>query len=111
MKRIFFILSLVAFGLGAAWAQDAPQAKNLKIVISGVYQHKDYEELVGGLKRIVGVSDIFVDTEAKGLLVLTGRFAGEINMLVNDAQALVMDRYKFDKKERKEVIEISLKKI
>ncbi len=111
MKRIFFVLLFLVAIFGATHAQETPQTKNLKVVISGVLQHKEYEELVGGLKRIVGVSDIFVDTESRGTIVLTGRFAGEINMLANDTQALVMDRYKFDKKERKEVIEISLKKI
>jgi hypothetical protein len=114
MRRIFFVLFFAAACLGLAQAQETQQTqqtKNLKIVISGITLHKDYEDLVNGLKRIVGVSDIFTASESRGRIVLTGRFVGETGMLVNDAQALVMDRYKFDKKERKDVIELSLTKL
>lgn len=111
MRVIIFIFALSLLVPSFAKAQEAAQAKNLKIVISGVLQHKDYEELAGGLKRIIGISDLFVSTEARGRIVLAGRFAGETAMLANDTQALVMDRYKFDKKERKDFIEITLTKL
>lgn len=111
MKRMFFVFTLLLLVPFFARAEDIGTSKNLKIVISGVVQHKDYEELVGGLKRIVGISDLFVASESKDHIVMTGRFVGEANILVNDAQALVMDRYKFDKKERKDLIEISFKKL
>lgn len=112
MKRIFFVFTLLILVPFFARAEDvAATSKNLRIVISGISLHKDYEDLVGGLKRIVGVSNLFVASESKDRIVMTGRFVGEVNLLANDTQALVMDRYKFDKKERKDVIEISLKKL
>lgn len=112
MKRIFFVFILLVLVPFFARAEDVVTTlKNLRIVISEVSLHKDYEELFNGLKRIVGVSNLFTTSESKDRIIVTGRFIGEVNVLVNDVAALVMDRYKFDKKERKEVIEISLKKL
>ncbi len=112
MRKIFFVFTLLVLVPFLARAEDvATTSKNLRIVIGGVSLHKDYEELFNGLKRIVGVSELFVASESKDRIVMTGRFVGEVNMLVNDASALVLDRYKFDKKERKDLIEISLKKL
>lgn len=113
MKKLLILISFLVLVPISTFAQEQspPQTKNLKITMIGIVQHKEFEELMNGIKRIVGISNLVVISESKGRLSLAARFMGDPDILSNDMQALVMDRYKFDKKDRKETIEISLKKL
>ena len=111
--RSIIILCLAISGIASAAApvvQVGPTVE-LKITLDNMQTYGDYKDVADGLSKISGVTNLIPYKIASGKAVFDAKYTGESSSLFNDVQAFATDRYKFEKKESKTSIEVTLRKL
>lgn len=104
-----FLLSAPAFGESVVVQTGVPL--ELKVTLLNMQTQTDYKDVQNGVSKISGVTGLLPYKISSGEAVFTGKFTGDAEMFMNDVQAFATDKYKVDKKESKNTLSITLKKL
>lgn len=116
-KYAFLLLLLTTYNLRltsavSAESQLAPLApQKITITVSGLKTHLEYRTVTDELKKIGGLTEIIPARLSNNSSTLSGNFAGDEEVLINDLKAFAMDRFKFDKKGSGPNLKIFLEKL
>lgn len=111
MNKLLISLAIACCFLSNSALAEEAGTKMLKIKITGIQQYQDYTEILDGIRKMDGVTNLIASKISKGSAELRGLLVLDPIPFINDLQAFTMDRYKFEKKDTGDSLEITLKKL
>lgn len=110
MKKILLILAVGFFSLPLL-AEEKTESKEVNIVVFGVASHREYRDVVNGIKRITGVVSLIPSRLSSKAIELSGFLSDEATMFENDIKAFATDRFQVEVKESGRLVKVTLKKL